>query len=95
MYSGINSRFFNSFTLEIHAAFSDDFDPVYKAIYDAFLKMDNSGSDLSVSLGRLDFVYTGMERTTSPKKILPLERSISKSTYARLSRRGIYCWKLK
>ncbi len=75
MYVGINSRFFNSFTIEVQAAFNDKFDPVYEGLYDAYLKWEDSGSDFSASLGRLDFVYTGLERTTSSKKIVTLERA--------------------
>lgn len=76
LYLGINTRLFQQFTLEIQITVNDDFDPVYEGLYDAFIKWENSEDTFSASVGRLDYVYTGMERTTSSKKIKTMERAL-------------------
>lgn len=75
-YLGFNTRLFQQFTLEVQISINDDFSPVYKGLYDAFLKWENSAGDFAVSGGRLDYVYTGMERSTSSKKIKTMERAL-------------------
>jgi len=76
MYLGFNARVFKQFTLEAQISINDDFDPFYRALYDAFIKWENADNDFAVSVGRLDYVYTGMERTTSSKKIKTMERAL-------------------
>ncbi len=76
LYLGFNTRLFKQFTLEAQINVNDDFDPVYKALYDAFIKWENVDNDFAVSIGRLDYVYTGMERTTSSKRIKTMERAL-------------------
>ncbi len=76
MYVGFNSRIFNNFTVEVQVNLNDDFDPVYKALYDAFIKWQPSENNFSLSVGRLDYVYTGMERSTSSKRIKTIERAL-------------------
>jgi len=76
IYVGFNTRLFKQFTLEIQISINDDFDPVYKALYDAFIKWETEGDNFAVSVGRLDYVYTGMERSTSSKKIKTMERAL-------------------
>ncbi len=75
-YLGFNAKLFKQFTLEVQININDDFDPFYKALYDAFIKWENSDNNFAVSVGRLDYVYTGMERTTSSKKIKTMERAL-------------------
>lgn len=76
MYVGFNSKLFQQFTLELQVSLNDDFDPVYKGLYDAFIQWENGAKDFAISMGRLDYVYTGMERTTSSKKIKTMERAL-------------------
>lgn len=76
MYVGFQARFLEHFTLEIQASLNDDFDPIYKGLYDAFIKWQDSEDKVAVSFGRLDYVYTGMERSTSSKKIKTMERAL-------------------
>ncbi len=76
MYIGFNAKLFHNFTIEVQANLNDDFDPVYKSLYDAFIKWQPSDSSFSISTGRLDFVYTGMERSTSSKRIKTMERAL-------------------
>ncbi len=76
MYIGFNAKIFTNFTIEIQANLNDNFDPVYKALYDAFIKWRPSDSNFAISTGRLDYVYTGMERSTSSKRIKTMERAL-------------------
>lgn len=76
LYMGFNTKLFQQFTLEVQINTNDDFDPFYKGLYDAFIKWENSADNFAVSVGRLDYVYTGMERTTSSKRIKTMERAL-------------------
>ena len=75
-YVGFNTKLFKQFTLEVQISINDDFDPVYESLYDAFIKWENSDKNFAISTGRLDYVYTGMERSTSSKKIKTMERAL-------------------
>ncbi len=76
MYVGFNAKLFSNITVEIQANLNDDLDPVYKGLYDAFIKWQPLESNFSISTGRLDYVYTGMERSTSSKRIKTMERAL-------------------
>ena len=76
MYVGFNAKIFQNFTLEVQININDDFDPFYNGLYDAFLQWEDDAEDFAISIGRLDYVYTGMERTTSSKKIKTMERAL-------------------
>lgn len=76
MYLGFNTKFFHQFTLEVQISMNDDFDPLYKSLYDAFIKWEPKTSNLAISVGRLDYVFTGMERSTSSKRIKTMERAL-------------------
>ena len=75
-YVGFNTQLFKQFIVEVQISINDDFDPVYEGLYDAFVKWENSEKNFSISTGRLDYVYTGMERSTSSKKIKTMERAL-------------------
>jgi len=74
MYLGFDTKLFNNFKIEVQVSINDDFDPVYKGLYDAFIQWEKE--DFAVSVGRLDYVYTGMERSTSSKRIKTMERAL-------------------
>ena len=76
IFLGFNTKFFRQFTLEVQISINDDFSPLYESLYDAFIKWENSTDNFEISIGRLDYVYTGMERTTSSKKIKTMERAL-------------------
>ncbi len=76
MYLGINSRFLHNFTLEAQVSLNDRFDPLYKGLYDAFIQWEDDDKTFAVSVGRLDYVYTGLERSTSSKRIKTMERAL-------------------
>lgn len=73
---GFNTRFLHQFTLEAQIGISEDFEPFYDDFYDAFIKWENHDDSFAISAGRLDFVYAGMERTTSSKRIYTIERAL-------------------
>lgn len=75
-YLGFNTKFLQQFTLELQVNISEDFDPVVKSLYDGFLKWETTAKDLAISVGRLDYVYTGLERSTSSKRIKTMEREL-------------------
>jgi phosphate-selective porin OprO/OprP len=75
-YLGFNAKLFKQFTLEAQISLNDDFDPVYESLYDAYIKWENFEKNFTISTGRLDYVYTGMERSTSSKKIKTMERAL-------------------
>ena len=62
------------FQAQMHV--NSDLSPVYKGLYVGFVKWAPKEKDFSVSLGRLDYVYTGLERTTSSKKLVTFERGL-------------------
>lgn len=75
-YFGFNTKLFKQFTVEVQISANEDFDPFYKGLYDAFIKWQPPETKFELSVGRLDYVYTGMERTTSSKKITTMERAL-------------------
>jgi len=76
IYVGFNAKVLNNFTIEVQANLNDNLDPPYKALYDLFIKWQPPNSHFSISTGRLDYVYTGMERSTSSKRIKTMERAL-------------------
>jgi len=62
------------FQAQMHV--NDDLSPVYKGLYVGFFKWTPKQKDTSVSFGRLDYVYAGLERTTSSKKMVTFERGL-------------------
>ncbi|MBW2659336.1 MAG: hypothetical protein JRC87_07065 [Deltaproteobacteria bacterium] len=75
-YFGFNARLFRQFTVELQMNANENFDPFYKNLYDAFIKWQPPETKFEISVGRLDYVYTGMERSTSSKKIATMERAL-------------------
>ena len=64
---------FRQFTVQLQIKIGEDFDPVYDGFYQAFVRW-SPGEALSVSLGRLDFLFVGLERTVSSTRIVTFER---------------------
>ncbi len=76
MFLGFKTSLFNHFTLESQFAIAEDFDPFYDGLYVTFLEWENHEGSASVSAGRLDFLYTGLERSNSSKRLVTIERSV-------------------
>ena len=72
---GAEAVLFHDFTVQAQMKFSEDFDPVYDGLYQAFVKW-SPGEAFSLSAGRLDFLFAGLERTISSTKIATFERGL-------------------
>lgn len=75
LYAGAEAVLFHNFTLQAQIKISEDFDPFYDGLYQAFVKW-SPGEAFSLSTGRLDFLYAGLERTVSSTKIVTFERGL-------------------
>jgi phosphate-selective porin OprO/OprP len=75
IYAGVEAILFHDFTVQAQMKFSEDFDPVYGGLFQAFVKW-SPGEAFSLSVGRLDFLFTGLERTISSTRIATFERGL-------------------
>lgn len=73
---GFQALLHPGFLLELQMHVNDEFNPVYDGLYTGFIKWTSPTSDFSLSLGRLDYLFTGMERSTSSKKNYTFERGL-------------------
>jgi phosphate-selective porin OprO/OprP len=74
-YAGAEAVLFHHFTVQAQMKFSEDFDPIYDGLYQAYVNWSPDEA-LSLSVGRLDFLYFGLERTVSSTKIVTFERGL-------------------
>ena len=72
-YVGAEAVLFHDFTIQAQMKFSESFDPIYDGLYQAFVKWSPAEA-FSLSVGRLDFLFAGLERTVSSTKIVTFER---------------------
>ena len=72
-YLGAEATLFRRFTVQLQIKISEDFDPVYDGFYQAFVRW-SPGEAFSLSAGRLDFLFVGLERTVSSTRIATFER---------------------
>ena len=73
---GFSSRLFQDFTLQAQMFLKNDGGSLYSGLYEAFIKWSPANSDFSLSVGRLDYLFTGFERSESSKKINAIERGL-------------------
>ena len=76
MIFGFQARIAHQFLLETQMHINDEFDPVYDGLYSSFIKWSPPDKNYSLSLGRLDYLFTGLERSTSSKKLYTIERGL-------------------
>jgi phosphate-selective porin OprO/OprP len=76
MIFGFQSGIYRDFQVELQMKINDDFSPVYDELYTAFVAWSPEKKDFSAVLGRVDYVFIGMERSTSSKKISTFERGL-------------------
>ena len=76
MIFGFQSGIYNDFLVELQMKINDDFSPIYDELYTAFVAWSPEKKDFSAILGRVDYVFIGMERSTSSKKISTFERGL-------------------
>jgi len=73
---GFSSRWFQNFTLQAQMYLRNDGGSLYGGLYEGFIKWSPEEIDLSLSIGRLDYLFTGFERSKSSKKINAIERGL-------------------
>ena len=72
---GFSSKWFRHFTVQAQMYFKTS-DGIYDQLYEAFIKYSSPKTDFSISAGRLDYLFTGYERSKSSKKINTIERGL-------------------
>jgi phosphate-selective porin OprO/OprP len=74
-FIGAEAVLFQHFTAHVQIKIGEDFESLYNGMYQAYLKWrPNKGFTLTI--GRIDFLYAGLERTVSSNKIMTFERSL-------------------
>jgi len=73
---GFNSRWFQHFTLQAQMYVDTSGGSLYDGLYVAFIEWSPPDTDFSLSAGRLDYLFTGYERSKSSKKISTIERGL-------------------
>lgn len=76
MIFGINSQLYDQFLLDLQMHIIDVSSLEYGGLYTASLKWTSKEKRFAASAGRLDYVYTGLERSTSSKRIVTIERGL-------------------
>lgn len=74
--AGFSSRWFQHFKLQAQMYISTSDGSFYDGLYEGFIEWSPPGIDLSISVGRLDYLFTGLERSNSSKKINTIERGL-------------------
>ena len=73
---GFNSKWFQHFTLQAQMYVKTGDGSLYNGLYVAYIGWSPPDKDFSLSVGRLDYLFTGFERSTSSKKISTIERGL-------------------
>jgi phosphate-selective porin OprO and OprP len=75
IYLGAEALLFRQLTLQAQIKVSEDFEPFYEGLYQAFAEWSPREA-FSLSVGRVDFLFAGLERSVSSTKILTIERGL-------------------
>lgn len=73
---GFDTTLFNNFTVQAQMYLQTDGGSLYGGLYVGFIEWESPRSDFSISVGRLDYLFTGYERSTSSKRINTIERGL-------------------
>ena len=73
---GFSTKWFQHFTLQAQMFLQTDGGSLYGGLYEAFIKWSPPNKDFSLSIGRLDYLFTGYERSISSKRIKAIERGL-------------------
>jgi len=76
MIFGFSSKWFQEFELQAQMFVESGSGSLYDGLYVAFIEWAPADIDFSLSVGRLDYLFTGYERSTSSKKINTIERGL-------------------
>lgn len=74
-YLGAEADLFQNVTVQTQIKISEDFNPFYESLYQSFVEW-SAGEAFSLSVGRMDFLMAGLERTVSSTKIVTFERGL-------------------
>ncbi len=73
---GFSSKWFQNFTVQAQMFLQTDGGSLYGGLYEGFIKWSPPDTGISLSVGRLDYLFTGLERSESSKKIKVIERGL-------------------
>jgi phosphate-selective porin OprO/OprP len=73
---GFSSKWFQHFTLQAQMFVKTGDGSLYNGLYEAYIKWSPPGMNFNLSVGRLDYLFTGYERSNSSKKISTIERGL-------------------
>jgi len=74
-FLGAEAVLFHDFTVQAQIKVSEDFDPFYDGLFQAFVRW-SPNETVSLSAGRLDFLYAGLERSLSSRVMPTFERGL-------------------
>src|SRR5262249_39653944 len=74
-YVGAEALLYRHWTVELQMKSSEDLQPFYDGLYQAFVQWAPNDS-LELTVGRLDCLFPGLERSTSSNRIVPVERGL-------------------
>jgi len=75
IFLGAEAVLFHQLTLHAQMAVSEDFDPFYESLYQAFIEWSPDDQFVVVA-GRVDFLFAGLERSLSSTRIVTFERGL-------------------
>ena len=76
MIAGFSSKWFKDFKLEAQAYLKSGSGSIYDGLYEAYVRWSPSQMNLSLTMGRMDYLFTGFERSKSSKVINAVERGL-------------------
>ena len=74
--AGFSSRWFQHFTVQAQMYLKTGNGSLYDGLYEAYVQWAPPETGISLSVGRLDYLFTGYERSKSSKKINTIERGL-------------------
>lgn len=74
-FLGAEAELFHQLTLQVQVRVSEDFHPFYDGLYQAFVEWYPSDA-FTLSAGRVDYLFTGLERSISSTRIVTFERGL-------------------
>ena len=74
-YLGAEAVLFHDFTVQAQIKTTENLEPFYDTLYQAFVRWAPSEA-FSLSVGRLDFQFTGLERSVPSRNIVTFERGL-------------------
>ena len=73
---GFSSNWFGDFKVQAQMFIATGDGSLYDGLYEAYVQWSPADSGYSLSVGRLDYLFSGLERSTSSKRINAIERGL-------------------